>query len=268
MGRPRSMDSLSAPLTPCSLETIPEPVELADGSSVWPLMLSCYELQDNGSRRGHMSLFSVPVPDIAGSNLSSMPLQFGEPYTVLDAQTSSGILDGKWFPMETTSDADSDGKQKAWSFATAHSTGEIRIHALQVPQKTDDLPRLESDSLYSVKFLGESVRPAWDNDPSPPLCLSLSWDTTAATTTVDKSSDLSIMVSTYSNGKVAIHDVAFDSDGQAVQIMERDSWQAHNIFTSPAEVWSATFAHDGDRNMVLSCGDEGAVKIWDIRATR
>jgi diphthine methyl ester acylhydrolase len=39
------------------------------------------------------------------------------------------------------------------------------------------------------------------------------------------------------------------------------------MFTSPAEVWSASFAHDGDRNMVLSCGDEGCVKVWDIRST-
>jgi WD40 repeat protein len=281
-------------MNPCSVETIPEPIQLADGSSVWPLMLSCYQLEQNGHRRGRMSLYTVPVPDIAGTNDASLPLKFGEPDVVLDATESSGILDGKWLPMQapaitptpataagTADDDDHDDSDssssstaaaKAWSFASAHSTGEIRIHSLQVPSHSlsddHDLPRLESDPLYSIKSIGSSNLPDW-GDPSPPLCLSVNWDTTGPPSTPldSNNGDLRQMVSTYSNGRVAIHDVAFSSDGDHVQLFERDSWQAHNIFTSPAEVWSATFAHDGDRNMILSCGDEGGLKFWDVRST-
>jgi WD40 repeat protein len=266
------MDSFKAPMNPCSLETIPEPIQLADGSSVWPLMLSCYQLEKNGSRRGHMSLYTVPVPDISGTNNPSLPLQFGEPVTVLDATNTSGILDGKWLPMQpkattsNTATGDDSEVAKAWSFASAHSTGEIRIHSLQVPPPLpNDLPRLESDPLFTIKSIGQSKQPDWD-DPSPPLCLSLSWDTLSANTT-STNGDLRQIVSSYSNGRVAIHDVAFSPGGDQVQLFERDSWQAHNIFTSPAEVWSATFAHNGDRNMILSCGDEGALKFWDVRTT-
>lgn len=280
MGRPPYMDSLKAPLHPCSLETIQEPVKLADGSSVWPMMLACYQLQENGTtRQGHLSLYTVPVPDIQGSNESSMPLQFGDPHVVLDSEQSSGILDGKWLAdaasagTETTNTA--GDAVKSWPYATAHSTGEIRMHALQVPQKTDDLPRLESDPLYMVAKLGESTLPdRGDSDSAvAPLCLALNWDTTQAATTAATENTtctdptMRQIVSTYSNGRVAIHDVAFSSSGQEVQIMERDSWQAHNIFTCPAEVWSATFAHDGNKNLILSCGDEGSLKFWDVRTT-
>jgi WD40 repeat protein len=279
------MDSLESPMNPCSVETIPEPIELADGSSAWPLMLSCYQLESDGSRVGRMSLYTVPVPDIAGTNDASLPLKFGEPEVVLDATNSGGILDGKWLSMQaptpsptTTSagtadeDSSSSTAAKAWSFASAHSTGEIRIHSLRVPSHSlsDDLPRLGSDPLYSIQSIGRSELPDW-GDPSPPLCLSVNWDTTGPPTSTSSSNtndgDLRQIVSTYSNGRVAIHDVAFSSDGDQVQLFERDSWAAHNIFTSPAEVWSATFAHDGDRNMILSCGDEGALKFWDVRST-
>lgn len=232
-----------------------------------------------------MSLYTVPVPDIAGTNDASLPLHFGQPDVVLDATNSGGILDGKWLPMQastptttSTSTADEDEDEnansateaKAWSFASAHSTGEIRVHSLRVPSHSvsDDLPRLESDPLYSIKSIGRSELPDW-GDPSPPLCLSVNWDTTGPPSilSTDDDGDLCQIVSTYSNGRVAIHDVAFSSDGDQVHFFERDSWQAHNIFTSPAEVWSATFAHDGDRNMILSCGDEGALKFWDVRST-
>jgi len=250
------MDHLQAPLNPCSLETIPTPVELADGQKVWPLMLSCYQLENDGSRRGRMDLYTVKVPDIAGSNLSSMPLHFGEPHNILSIKTS-GILDGKWAAMPAN-----EQQAKRWSFATAHSSGEIRIHAFQVAPPDPDLPRLDSDPPYTVKYLGQSDLSDSKTD-RPPLCLSLNWDPSVSSDDAD--SGLSRIVSSYSNGRVAIHDVAYLSDG--VSVIERDSWQAHNMFTSPAEVWSACFAHDGDRNMVLSCGDEGNIKFWDVRST-
>ena len=249
------MDKREAPLNPCSLETIPEPVELPDGSSVWPLMVSCYQLEDNGRRRGQMDLHLVKVPDVAGSMSASLPLHFGKPRAVLSPDDSSGILDGKWSSLPTNNVSD-----QSWCFASAHSTGEIRIHSFEVSRSTEPL-RLESDPLYTCRYIGGSYPPDSANTP-PPLCLSLNWNSGAAYKQESMHKDNAQIVSTYSNGKVAIHDVAFLSEG--VQCIQRDSWDAHHMFTSPAEVWSACFQ---GRNTVLSCGDEGKLKLWDTRAT-
>jgi diphthamide biosynthesis protein 7 len=37
------------------------------------------------------------------------------------------------------------------------------------------------------------------------------------------------------------------------------------MFSNPAEVWSACFAKEGNGDIVLSGGDEGNLKIWDLR---
>ena len=261
MAPPPWMDSRKAPLNPCSLEAIPEPVELPDGSRVWPLMVSCYQLEENGSRRGQMDLHLVEVPDIAGSMSASLPLHFGEPRSVLTPQDSSGILDGKWSSLPSMNNPDNNSSGQSWCFASAHSTGEIRIHSFEVPPSTGPL-RLESDPLYTCRYLGESDPPEHSTNTPPPLCLSLNWNSGAAYKQESLHRENTQIVSTYSNGKVAIHDVAFLSEG--VQIIQRECWDAHNMFTSPAEVWSACFQ---GRNTVLSCGDEGNLKLWDTRAT-
>jgi hypothetical protein len=283
MAPPPFMDTRTAPLNPCSLETIPEPVILADGRSVWPLMLSCYQLeQDTGRRVGHMDLSLIEVPDIA-SHASAMPLQFDKnPCVVLAPETSSGVLDGKWSSMPvvlggtgTAGDNRSGSSgpstvDKSWCFASAHSSGEIRMHSFQVAARNENdagASRYESDPLYTVNYLGRSDAPhaASGTAAPPPLCLSLGWDDPAAYKQKEEAaSDFSRIVSTYSNGRVAIHDATFGSENRQAQLIERDSWDAHNMFTSPAEVWSACFA---GRNVILSGGDEGQVKVWDIRAT-
>jgi WD40 repeat protein len=271
------MDARKAPLNPCSVETIPEPVQLADGRSVWPLMLSCYQLEQDGGgeqRVGHMDLSLIEVPDIA-SHSSAMPLRFDEsPYKILERTSTSGILDGKWsaMPLATTTAREHEigaAVDKSWCFASAHSTGEIRMHAFQLAAVNDNdanFPRLESDPLFTVNYLGQSDPPVVPSGSATPLCLSLSWDSPAAYKQHDQSTettDLSRIVSTYSNGTMAIHDISFGS-GHRAQMIQRDSWEAHNMFTSKAEVWSACFA---GRNVILSGGDEGKLKVWDIRAT-
>jgi WD40 repeat protein len=273
------MDSRTAPLNPCSVETIPEPIQLADGRSVWPLMVSCYQLEQNGKERrvGHMDLSLIEVPDIA-NHASAMPLQFDKaPHTVLEPKNSSGILDGKWSSIPSTTPLEHESwsasssrlDDMSWCFASAHSTGEIRIHSFRVAAVNDNdvnLQRLESDPFFTVNFQGQSDPPGVSSRSAAPLCLSVSWDAPAAykhDNISTATTDLSRIVSTYSNGTMAIHDVAVGS-GDRVQLIERDSWEAHNIFTSPAEVWSACFA---GRSVILSGGDEGKLKLWDIRAT-
>jgi hypothetical protein len=293
------MDSVQAPLNPCSIETIPEPVELADGRRVWPLMLSCYQLQEGGEggshdgggggkRVGQMDLALIDVPDIVHS-VTSMPLHFDpNPTTILDPSISSGILDGKWkaLPGARRSTGTSSGTAaaaaaasencnridtKAWAFASAHSTGEIRMHSFRAMGKGETNQRLQSEPLCTVEYMGQSEIPTASHGAIAPLCLSLSWDSPApykhseANTTA---TDPSRIVSTYSDGTVAIHDVTFGSDNTC-HFVEHDSWKAHAMFTSPAEVWSGCFVPNGQnrRNLVLTGGDEGKMKLWDLRST-
>jgi diphthamide biosynthesis protein 7 len=244
---PQAMDSLLAPLNPCSVETIQEPVRLGD-RTVWPLALSCYQLDEAaGHRQGHLELYHVEVPDIVSAK-ASLPLQFGQPDVVLDSLNSSGILDAKWSQV------------RGRLFATAHASGEIKLHRLRIRpgETTETCP-----ARFELEFLGQSQGPSSAQSGIPPLCLSVNWAIKTDEQLDDDPMSALPIVSTYSNGKVAIHDVVFLESG-SVQLVERDSWEAHNMFTSPAEVWSADFC---GQQSVISCGDEGKVKLWDVRAT-
>jgi WD40 repeat protein len=290
MAPPPFMDSRSAPFHPCSVETIPEPINLTDGRLVWPLMLSCYQLENGTTNRvGYMDVSLIAVPDIP-NHASAMPLQFDKsPYRILDPTTSTGILDGKWSTMPSPPPSSDHGK--SWCFASAHSSGEIRIHSVNFEgvaacgdkvsagRVTDNV---RADSCVAVEYLGQSTH---HNNPEKrshtlglnesvvptpaPVCLSLSWDDRAAAYRSSSSESgasnmLARIVATYSNGTVSIFDVAFASDGRRVQLIERDSWEAHRMFTSPSEVWSACWV---GQDCLASGGDEGKLKIWDIRAT-
>lgn len=247
------MDELKAPLNACSLETIPEAVLLLDGSYAWPLVISCYELNESSRQRhGHCQLHMIPVPDL--EHASSMPLRFSHERLDLN-EDLSGVLDGKWLEISDITDC------RRWCFATAHADGTIGLYALEIPQKTVEFPILDTDEFYRFRYLGCSEVEEHDESGVAPLCLSLNWDTT----TNNSSGEYSRLVSTYSNGRVALHDVSFHA--LDARILERDSWQAHTMFTTPSEVWSACFASDENNRLVLSCGDEGSVKIWDTRST-
>jgi len=242
-----------------------------------------------------MNLYTVNVPDVS-SNQPTMPLSFGKPKVVMDWTKdggTSGILDGKWSSILPSSPGQARNNQRfdnsrfraSWAFATAHSSGEIRIHAFQVPNNQDDysdVPTLPSDPLYEINYLGKSSkqdsREKMGSHPTP-LCLALNWDNARRPFVSDGHSNSyptpQRIVSSYSNGRVAIHDVVFlnhedrghEDSKQEVQIVERDSWHAHSMFTSPSEVWSACFAGANDTTTVLSAGDEGKLKFWDIRST-
>ena len=100
----------------CSLESLQKPIRTINGL-VWPVITSCYNLEGDGSRIGHLDLFLVGVPEN-----DSDPLAFGEPH--LSFGCRSGILDGKWFPKNAS---DNEG----WWFATAQSSGDIGLHTLR-----------------------------------------------------------------------------------------------------------------------------------------
>ena len=96
------MDHIKASMNPCSVESIPEGVRLDNRprASVWPALVNCYELQDDGSRVGRMDLFLIKGD-----------CKLGEKQTIETG--TSGILDGKWMKRENG---------EYW-FASARSTG-------------------------------------------------------------------------------------------------------------------------------------------------
>lgn len=229
------MDHYATPLNACSLESLQKPVKTADGS-VWPVITSCYNLEKDGSRTGHLDLFLVKVPKDV-----SEPLKFGEPHLSLGSR--AGILDGKWFPKDAKDN-------NTWWFATAQSSGDVSLHTFIL----DDQP--EADVLVAGQTSSSS--PIASESGAPVLCLAVNWDTT-------RGFGDARTVSSYSNGKVAIHDVTLSEVGGVPELIERDCWMAHTLFAKvPAEVWACSFAAEGQ--LVVTGGDDAKMKFWDTRA--
>ena len=220
------VDHVETPLNACSLESLPEPVEDNNGELVWPLMLGCYELDEaSGNRNGRLDLYKVPV--------SQDSMGFGDATNIIgDTVKFSGVLDGKWLPNSIH-----DG---SYYYGSAHASGEIVVHKI--------------DKSWQISKAGNT------ESRDSALCLALSWD-------LDKSvsSDQTVstrIISSYSNGTCSIHQANFLE--QQVELIETFTWDAHKMFHSPAEVWSACFTTDS--NVVMTGGDESHLKIWDIRS--
>lgn len=263
------MDQLRAPLNPCSLESLPEPVKIDDNQKVWPVIVSCYELQSDGSRTGQMDLFAVQVPILPTHD----KLQFGSPHTMESGAQSSGILDGKWYPKYATTET-----TREWYYATARSSGEICIHTIRLSddpnsngpfhttpfQVRSKLKENELESSSNTADEGDSGGPA---STERALCLALNWDTSLEAQQQSQGGTPPRIVSSYSNGMVAIHSVTrCETDNTTHILMEQQSWLAHKLFgDTPAEVWSCSFAAHG--KVVISGGDDAKTKFWDATST-
>jgi diphthamide biosynthesis protein 7 len=255
-------EHVTTPLNACSLETLQIPISLEDGRLVWPMMLGCYELDESrGFRQGRLDLYTVAVPETGKS-----PAGFGPPQNVLGGDDggeptasleASGILDGKWYDPPNEKNSSSSGRYHY--YATAHASGSIVIHQVQQGEGGSSS---SSDAPFQVSQAAKSD-PSGNNS----LCLSLAWDYSNDASSKDSSSTR--IISSYSDGHVAIHNVTLNnnnvnSNNNTVQIEEDHSWAAHKIFRSPAEVWCANFTTNP--NVILTGGDDGTVKIWDLRA--
>ena len=330
-GGEHHLDYLETPLNPCSVESIPTPITIASEETtrtrkpkrVWPVMVGCYELQDDQiTRKGYLDLFSIEVPmsDITNDTTSTSngTIEFGTPHNVIGKSIEgvSGILDGKWW---YSTDNNKPSQNSAimnnssiplYYYATAHSSGEIMIHSVMASSNDD-----ENQPPFQTQLVGKSPSCDDGSSSSPGLCLSLNWDrpslslfssssspsmegaTSIGNDDACPSSKVSNrIISTYSNGIVKIHNVSFPSKESSgadsvvqVEFSEEYSWLGHTMFQNhPSEVWTACFVtttapasgggstRDGDEicnsnntnlhtnNLVLSGGDEGNLKLWDL----
>jgi hypothetical protein len=319
-----AMKSTNSNSTDLSTLTSTETSSLTHGTSLstyevqrqQPTSSSSSSIQPPKQKRiGHMDVSLIAVPDNIAQTSAAMPLHFDATPTTLpqpDSRTAvaggggGGILDGQWSCMppymlqdingSTTTNKNTHNTQN-FCFASAHSTGEIQLHSLQTIQSSDtDHPSSIHDAtnsaLINVQFLAQSSRvtksSSYPSSPNP-LCLSLRWDTPAPYLTIHDPNIVTTtptkIVSTYSNGSIAIHDVTVgtshsdsgnNSSIKNVQLIEHDRWNAHTMFptNTPAEVWTAAFVGYNNNsnttnpnNVLWSGGDDGKLKIWDTRST-
>ena len=276
-------DRLTTPLNACSLETYtpirnvpPTEVSISDckiseeeGDVVIPLIIGCYQLNEqqndtttNGedkssdiskssSRSGELRLYMIP-PSSASKSTS---IKFGNAYDVV--QMESGVLDGKWRRRQCEKTINALA-----IYASACASGRIHLHSLENNSNNN------SKQSWTLPHLTSS-----DESDGNALCLSLAWNDFINTTTNDKTNIKSEnqIVSSYSNGTVALHKVATttinDDESKVVSIEETQRWNAHTMFGCPSEVWTCSFLR-GYENVVLSGADDVTLKVWDVRQTQ
>jgi hypothetical protein len=227
------IEHISTPLNACSVETLPDPIALENNTKVWPLMLGCYELNETtGEREGRLDFYSIQVPT---SNTDAIT-GFGTPINIIgeDINPQSGILDGKWFPQNLNN---------SYLYATAHASGEIILHKIA-----------EDSNSFQISQSGTS-------EQQEGLCLALAWDIYSE----DQSSTR--IISSYSHGKVAIHQANLRDKNSVIELKELECWDAHKMFHSPAEVWSANFTSNSNVIMTASTYTESACFRHNSRAS-
>lgn len=238
----------------------------------WPTVVSCYQLvEESNERVGHMEFSLIRLPSRAEDDKAELQTHIMFPndtVTLMDPSSSSGILDGAWLQPRK--------EELVFYFATAHSSGCIQIHHFVFPAV--EAEEIESEnSLFRHSLVGHSTVPTIGDDTdtsdnsSAPLCLSVRW--WSAQQQGDSSNNRHEIISTYSNGMVAVHQVIPTTTGpelssSAVELVLVQAWLAHTLFrTTPAEVWSASFAtsNTSSSSIVYSGGDDRKLKGWDLR---
>jgi len=276
-------DTVVTPLNACSLETYtpirnePPTEEISDckiiteneNDVVIPLIIGCYQLNEqltdtttNGedknkddndndiskssSRSGELRLYMISSSPSTTLS-SSTSIKFGSAHDAV--QMESGVLDGKWRRRQC----------KPVIYASACASGRMHLHSLE---------KNNSQQTWTLSHLTSS-----DETDGNALCLSLAWNDFVNNTSNDdtniKSDDQ--IVSSYSNGTVALHKVATSTitneSQDVVSIEETHRWNAHTMFGCPSEVWTCSFLR-GDENVVLSGADDMTLKVWDTRQTQ
>jgi hypothetical protein len=176
-------------------------------------------------------------------------MQFGDAACVL--QMESGVLDGKWKRRRKNNQTEGAVAQdlEIPLFASACASGSIHIHGLEKNMSTDSTTDTTS---WSLNHLAST-----DGQSDIGLCLALAWNDY-----LTESEDQ--IVSSYSNGEVAIHQVSYHGDtNKAPKLEETHRWNAHTLFGCPSEVWTCSFLR-GAENVVLSGADDVSIFILFI----
>ena len=267
-----------------------------------PLIIGCYELNeyssDGNSRKGEMRLYMVEVNEKMneyhdkGRN-ESISVSFCNKHHMISfsndekeqkkdspvhcCKMEAGVLDGKWFqrcPIYVYNDSQSKTNQlknrcyptRQHLYATACASGNILIHALKFKHNEDATKPASACFYMEPLILTYPTRTL----PSKPICLSLDLD--ESTIDIQSGTGCAKIVSSYSDGSLAIHTVHFSSEKKPT-IQENNRWKAHSLFRgkAPAEVWTCCWAQSknnlkdrpGPCNLLLSGGDDGILKGWD-----
>ena len=293
------LDYIETPLNACSLETFchhhVSELELKDPSSssssssetepsFIPLCLGCYQLNEStGNREGRLDIYAVNEKD----GIETFGAKTHPPLTILggDDETREipGVLDGKWSnrPRRLSPSPSRCGNGFQNYYATAHANGEIWVHDIRSSSKNDvadgsektpasvsvSVPRQQHP--FEATMAGKSMSPSSNEG----LCLALAWENVLYSSNDHTSNDNGLfdtrIISSYSDGHTAIHRVrerTNESNGNddllSLEMTLEHHWDSHKIFTCPAEVWCANFI---DSNTVVTGGDEGSWKVWDLR---
>lgn len=280
-------DRVITPLNACSLETfIPirnePPIEdISDGKiinedegDVIPLIIGCYQLNEqsddttndhinkeddnnsdvpkSSSRSGELRLYLISSPTSTSSSIPSS-IKFGNAHDIV--QMESGVLDGKWRRRRYNSNKTNNAPA---IYASACASGRIHLHSLENNNNNS-----QQSATWTLSHLTSS-----DESDGNALCLSLAWNDTNDNTNILSEDQI---VSSYSNGTVALHKVSTttndDESQEVVSIGETHRWNAHTMFGCPSEVWTCSFLR-GHENVVLSGADDITLKVWDVRQTQ
>lgn len=223
------LDQTTTAFNACSLETLP--LQCGGPDARLPLVIGCYQLNEStdgddpeasSTRSGELRLFTIHDGD---------KLHFDQTQVV---NMESGVLDGKWRCRSVDSTP---------LFASACASGRIHLHSL------------DCDSENISWRLNHTASSANEDSAHKALCLSLAWDECAKS---ENESDR--ILSSYSDGTVALHNVSYSKD--QTEISETERWDAHSMFGCPSEVWTCSFLR-GNENVIMSGADDVSVTTRD-----
>lgn len=214
-----TLDRITTPFNACSLETH---LLLHQDEEKNHLVVGCYQLNETDADSEGENKKATRCGELRLYTVhnNQEKLRFGEPQYVVDME--SGVLDGKWKLCN----------RERSIFASACASGRIHLHSLQYEAESCRLDHVTSSDI---------------EEENNALCLALAWNEHA------NDSNAHSIVSSYSDGTIALHDVSFSTNETGMCQIKK--WEAHSMFGCPSEVWTCSFLR-GDENVVMSGADD------------